>query len=177
MMAANTIDISASDLKFITDSYNNSLYQPQEPKNLLPEETKSNIVDRMAQEEQIQVGIDQAIATDIGNDGSQDTMLTNIPQKDEHNTKLTMKESFFDSHLYAKKTWLIADLKRLREKYLSIVDTNIQQTTIKQKEQTSYDSLILAASRSARSYLTSVRTRNRSKKAGRKAGNTTQSVV
>lgn len=176
-MSANTIDMSASDLKVITDSYNNSLYQPQEPKILLPEETKSELSDRMAQEEQIKVAIDQAITTDIGNDQSDDTILKNIPQKDSHNTMLTMNERFFDSHLYAKKTWLISDLKRLREKYLSIVDTNIQQTTLKQKEITSYDSLILAASRSARSYLTSVRTRNRSKKAGRKAGNTSQSVV
>lgn len=149
------------------DSYDATLRTP-EPELQLPEETKKETDEKIAAEEKKIDKLDEAIAYDIGQDGEKNTIVTGIGVK--HGTgPETMFESMYDSKLKAKRDMLAADLQRLRKKYLDVVDQNMKDTTQKQKETTSYDSLILSAARSTRSYLKSRKKRIRGKQAGQKS--------
>lgn len=149
------------------DSYDATLRTP-EPELSLPEDTKQETDAKIKAEQNKVDKLQEAIDYDIGHDGTNETIVTGIGVK--HGTGAeTMFESMYDSKLKTKRDALAADLARLRKKYLDVVDQNIKDTTQKQKESISYDSLILSAARSTRSYLQGRKKRLRSKSAGQKS--------
>jgi hypothetical protein len=161
-------------MKDVATAYDGSLGDPNsEPEMKLSEDTQSETNVKIKAEEKkadlLQAGID----TDVGADGTDNTIISSIPTKDKYNTKVTMAESLFDRRLKAKKEAIAVDLARLKQKYLTPVTANISAASDKQKEITFYDTLISPAKRSARSYLASLKASRRRKPAGKKSTEST----
>lgn len=153
------------------DSYDTDLLSPREPELDLPETSEKDIDKKLEAEDAKSKGLQTAIDTDIGADGTTNTQLSGVPIKNKYKDRYGMSEYQFDSRLRAKKNLIDIDMQRLNNLLEEIKGASKDAVTTLLTGGSDGSSTLERSVKSARKYLSSLKRVRRSKAAGRTAGN------